>query len=93
MTEKNSNNEPRSASEWYDLGCIYRKNGEFGEAVNAFRAAVEEAESQMKLLGDEDADLLERLVSVREKAEASVGLILRITGFVNKDLMNPLSII
>ncbi|MBO8468130.1 MAG: tetratricopeptide repeat protein [Bacteroidetes bacterium] len=89
MTEKNSNNEPRSASEWYDLGCIYRKNGEFGEAVNAFRAAVEEAESQMKLLGDEDADLLERLVSVREKAEASVGLILRITGFVNKDLMNP----
>lgn len=89
MTEKNSNNEPRSASEWYDLGCIYRKNGEFGEAVNAFRAAVEEAESQMKLLGDEDADLLELLVSVREKAEASVGLILRITGFVNKDLMNP----
>lgn len=89
MTEKNSNNEPRSASEWYDLGCIYRKNGEFGEAVNAFRAAVEEAESQMKLLGDEDVDLLERLVSVREKAEASVGLILRITGFVNKDLMNP----
>ena len=89
MTEKNSNNEPRSASEWYDLGCIYRKNGEFGEAVNAFRAAVEEAASQMKLLGDEDADLLERLVSVREKAEASVGLILRITGFVNKDLMNP----
>ncbi len=89
MTEKNSNNEPRSASEWYDLGCIYRKNGEFGEAVNAFRAAVEEAESQMKLLGDEDAYLLERLVSVREKAEASVGLILRITGFVNKDLMNP----
>lgn len=89
MTEKNSNNEPRSASEWYDLGCIYRKNGEFGEAVNAFRAAVEEAESQMKLLSDEDADLLERLVSVREKAEASVGLILRITGFVNKDLMNP----
>ena len=57
--------------------------------MNAFRAAVEEAESQMKLLGDEDADLLERLVSVREKAEASVGLILRITGFVNKDLMNP----
>lgn len=89
MTEKNSNNEPRSASEWYDLGCIYRKNGKFGEAVNAFRAAVEEAESQMKLLGDEDAYLLERLVSVREKAEASVGLILRITGFVNKDLMNP----
>ncbi len=89
MTEKNSNNEPRSASEWYDLGCIYRKNGEFGEAVNAFRAAVEEAESQMKLLGDEDAYLLELLVSVREKAEASVGLILRITGFVNKDLMNP----
>ena len=89
MTEKNSNNEPRSASEWYDLGCIYRKNGEFGEAVNAFRAAVEEAESQMKLLADEDADLLEPLVSVRKKAEASVGLILRITGFVNKDLMNP----
>ena len=87
MTEKKSNNEPRSASEWYDLGCVYRKNGEFGEAVNAFRAAIEEAGAQMQLV--DDADLLERLVSVREKAEASVGLILRITGFVNKDLMNP----
>ncbi len=87
MTEKKSNNEPRSASEWYDLGCVYRKNGEFGEAVNAFRAAIEEAGAQMQLV--DDADLLERLVSVREKAEASVGLILRITSFVNKDLMNP----
>ena len=87
MTEKKSNNEPRSASEWYDLGCVYRKNGAFGEAVNAFRAAIEAVESQMKLLDDPVA--IEDLESVREKAEASVGLILRITGFVNKDLMNP----
>ena len=87
MTEKNSNNEPRSASEWYDLGCVYRKNGAFGEAVNAFRAAIDAVESQMKLLDDPAA--IEALESVREKAAASIELVMRITGFVNKDLMNP----
>ena len=87
MTEKNSNNEPRSAAQWYDLGCVYRKNGEFGEAVNAFAAAVEAAESQMQLL--DDAALLEHLADIREKSKASIELVLRITGFVNKDLMNP----
>ena len=87
MTEKNSNNEPRSAAQWYDLGCVYRKNGEFGEAINAFRAAAEAAESQMQLL--DDAALLEHLADIREKSKASIELVLRITGFVNKDLMNP----
>lgn len=87
MTEKNSNNEPRSAAQWYDLGCVYRKKGEFGEAINAFRAAAEEAGSGMHL--SDDPLLLEQLSSIKEKAEASIGLILRITGFVNKDLMNP----
>lgn len=87
MTEKNSNNEPRSAAEWYDLGCLYRKKGEFGDAVNAFRKAVSEAEAQIPLL--DDAVLTEQLVSVRDKSEASIELVLRITGFVNKDLMNP----
>ena len=87
MPEKNNNNEPRSASEWYDLGCVYRKNGAFGEAVNAFRAAIDAVESQMKLLDDPAA--IEALESVREKAAASIELVMRITGFVNKDLMNP----
>ena len=87
MTEKNSNNKPRSAAQWYDLGCVYRKNGEFGEAINAFRAAAEAAESQMQLL--DDAALLEHLADIREKSKASIELVLRITGFVNKDLMNP----
>lgn len=87
MTEKSSNNEPGSAEQWYDLGCIYRKRGEFGHAVNAFRTAAEVAGEQLALL--EDGPEKKALSAIREKAEASVGLVLRITGFVNKDLMNP----
>ena len=52
MTEKSSNNEPGSAAQWYDLGCIYRKRGEFGHAVNAFRTAAEVAGEQLALLED-----------------------------------------
>ena len=37
----------------------------------------------------EDGPEKKALSAIREKAEASVGLVLRITGFVNKDLMNP----
>lgn len=85
--ENIGNNEPRSAAQWYDLGCIYRKNGEFGNAVNAFRSAVESAELQMAVIQDEG--LVAELSCIRDRAAASIELVLRITGFVNKDLMNP----
>lgn len=81
------NIKPGSVVEWYDLGCLFRRRGEFGQAVNAFRAAIEEAREQMR--NTDDAAVLEELSAVKEKAETSIGLVLRITGFVNKDLMNP----
>lgn len=87
MTEKDNNNEPRSAAQWYDLGCIYRKEGDFGYAVNAFRSAVECADAGLAYAVDDTARL--ELESVRNKALASIELVQRITGFVNKDLMNP----
>ena len=81
------NIKPGSAVEWYDLGCLFRRRGEFGQAVNAFRAAIEDARERMR--NTDDAAVLEELSAVKEKAETSIGLVLRITGFVNKDLMNP----
>ena len=81
------NIKPGSAVEWYDLGSLFRRRGEFGQAVNAFRAAIEEARERMR--NTDDAAVLEELSAVKEKAETSIGLVLRITGFVNKDLMNP----
>lgn len=84
---ENGNNKPRSAAQWYDLGCIYRKNGEFGKAVNAFRSAVEAAEAEIAALQGESSS--EGLSMLKDKATASIELVLRITGFVNKDLMNP----
>ncbi len=79
------NKKPGSAAEWCDLGSLYRREGKFGEAVNAFRKAAaiasEEAESGVISIEERDA--------ICSRAEASVELIARITGFVNKDLMNP----
>lgn len=80
-------NKPRSASEWYDLGCIYRKNGQFGEAVNAFRSAVESAEEILASALEETQ--IQEFTLLRDRSLASIELVTRITGFVNKDLMNP----
>lgn len=78
-------NNPRSAAQWYDLGLSYRRKGEFGKAVNAFESVKECAMEEVSSgsLAQSDCD---NLIS---KAEASIQLISRITGFVNKDLMNP----
>lgn len=54
-------------------------------ALNAFRSAVEAAGEELSS-GLMDRDAYGELVS---RSEANCELILRITGFVNKDLMNP----
>lgn len=85
MDGKYVDDRPRSATEWFDLGCLYRKNAEFGMALNAFRSAVEAAGEELSS-GLMDREAYAELVS---RSEATCELILRITGFVNKDLMNP----
>ena len=87
MSAPIENSKPGSAVEWYDRGCLFRKRGEFGQAVNAFRTAADMAGEQMELLAE--GPEREGLSAIKGKAEASIGLILRITGFVNRDLMNP----
>lgn len=63
-----------TAKELFDLGQEYRRNKCFGEAINAFRAAME--------LPDASQEIILR-------SQASIELIQEITGFVNTDLMNP----
>lgn len=53
---------------------LLRRNGRFGEAINAFRAVAESPDAS------ED---------IKRKSLASVELIQEINGFVNVDLMNP----
>ena len=63
-----------NAIEYFESGQELRKNRKFGEAINAYRAAV--------ALPDCPED-------IRKRALASVELIQEINGFVNTDLMNP----
>lgn len=63
-----------NAAELFDLGQEYRKNRRFGEAINAFRAAMASPDATEEL---------------RARSLASVELIQEINGFVNVDLMNP----
>lgn len=88
-----NNDTPGSPFEWYELGVSLRRNEQFGEAINAFRKAEGEAARIMEEysgLGYRDDRLdMEELRSLRDRASASIELILRIRGFVNKDLMNP----
>lgn len=66
---------------WYDMGVSLRKQAKFGEAVNAFRKVIE--------LYDSLPERTEEIKVLRDRAEASIGLICEINGFVNVDLMNP----
>lgn len=88
-----NNDTPGSPFEWYELGVSLRRNEQFGEAINAFRKAEEEAvrimEENSGLRYLDDRLDMEELRSLRDRALASIELILRIRGFVNKDLMNP----
>ena len=64
----------KSPQDLYDLGVILRQQSDFGEAINAFRAAAAAPDCT------ED---------IRRRSLASVELIQEINGFVNTDLMNP----
>ena len=110
MNLNKKENTPGSPSKWYELGVSLRQREQFGEAVNAFRNAVETASVLIGELsscldepaadnslpsgcgpsgGDGRMYSVEELQALKSKAEASIELILRIRGFVNKDLMNP----
>ncbi len=63
-----------SAVELLEKAERLRREGSFGEAINAFRDAAEAPDAT-----DE----------IKRKSLASVELIQEINGFVNADLMNP----
>ena len=64
----------KSPRDLYDLGVILRQQCNFGEAINAFRAAAQAP------YADEE---------IKRKSLASIELMQEINGFVNTDLMNP----
>lgn len=63
-----------TAKELFEEGQHLRRNRQFGEAINAFRAAAAAPDAT------ED---------IKRRSLASVELIQEINGFVNTDLMNP----
>jgi uncharacterized protein HemY len=63
-----------TAQEFFDLGQEHRRNRRFGEAINAFRAAMASPDATHE---------------IKLRSQASVELIQEINGFVNTDLMNP----
>ncbi len=63
-----------TATELLNKAEKLRRNNQFGEAINFYRAA---------------AAAPDTTEAIRRKALASVDLLQAITGFVNKDLMNP----
>ena len=63
-----------TSQELFDLGQEHRRNLRFGEAINAFRAAMAAPDATSELVS---------------RSQASVELIQEINGFVNADLMNP----
>lgn len=81
-----------SLEKQFDAAVSLRQQGRFGDAVNAFMAVAEEADVEINRPADPTGDPLDsvvRLKELRDSSLASVELIRRITGFVNKDLMNP----
>lgn len=63
-----------SAQQIFDMAQECRRNRQFGEAINLFRAA------------SDAPDVTEGL---KRRCLASIDLIQEINGFVNTDLMNP----
>lgn len=67
-------NKTLTPEEMMNEAEVLRRNGRFGEAINAFRAAAEAPDASEE---------------IKRKSLASVELIQEINGFVNVDLMNP----
>lgn len=63
-----------TAQELFDIAQEHRRNRRFGEAINAFTAAMQAPDSTMEIIS---------------RSQASIELIQEINGFVNADLMNP----
>ena len=63
-----------TAQDFFNLGQEHRRNKRFGEAINAFRAAMECSDATQEIIS---------------RSRASIELIQEINGFVNTDLMNP----
>lgn len=63
-----------TAKKLFEEGQQFRRNRQFGEAINAFREAAASPDCT------ED---------IKRRSLASVELIQEINGFVNTDLMNP----
>lgn len=63
-----------TAEELLEKAEEFRRNCQFGEAINFFRAAAQASDAT-------DA--------IKKKSLASVELMQEINGFVNTDLMNP----
>ena len=63
-----------TAQDFFDLGQEHRRNKRFGEAINAFRNAMECSDATKEII---------------LRSQASIELIQEINGFVNTDLMNP----
>ena len=64
----------KSAAELIQLGDSLRRENLFGEAINAYNAALEAADATEEIC---------------TKARVAIELIQEINGFVNVDLMNP----
>lgn len=83
----------------YDVAVGLRQAARFGEAINVFNKAVEEAEEILcRLEREEDFstcparglnEIKNTLLQICSRAKASVELLQEINGFVNTDLMNP----
>lgn len=101
--DRNINNDIPSAVAYvcrlYDKAVGLRQSADFGEAINAFNKAAEEAETLLSAVSgrtcagiDADAvseDMKNALLQICSRAKASVELLQEINGFVNTDLMNP----
>lgn len=82
----------KTPAELYALGVKFRQEGRFGDAINAFCAAAEEAGILLASMGkgtDTITSGMSAIEDIKKKSLASVELIQEINGFVNTDLMNP----
>lgn len=83
------------ARKHYEEGVSLRQEVRFGEALNAFMAAIAAVDEALSTVasgsdsGAVSADVDASLLEIRSRSEASIGLLREIIGFVNTDLMNP----
>ena len=79
----------------YEEGVSLRQEARFGQALNAFMAAIAAVDEALSAVasgsdsGAVSADVDAFLLEIRSRSEASIGLLREIIGFVNTDLMNP----